>query len=105
MPSPDFPLAPGRYLVTGGRFVTTPLTIEEDGRWSLDQGTLYDVTHLPCRSARYHPATTGSVLAGSPVIAKQSDFPVFPGAKMPEVAGCDKQDYAVLFIVGKAVEE
>lgn len=104
MPSPDFPMPPGRYLVTGGRLVTTPLTIEEDGRWSLDQGTLYDVTHLPCRSARYHPTTSASSVAGSPLTAKQSDFPVFPGAAMPEVEGCDKQDYAVLFIVGQAIE-
>lgn len=103
MPAPDFPMPPGRYLVTGGRLVTTGLTIGENGHWSLDKGTLFDVTHLPCRSARYHPDNSST--PGSPATAKRSDFPVFPGAAMPEVAGCDKQDYAVLFIVGKAVEE
>ena len=36
--------------------VTTVLTVHKDGRWELDKGTLYDVTHLPCRSARYTPA-------------------------------------------------
>ena len=31
------------------------LTVEDDN-WELDSGaTLYDVTHLPCRSARYTP--------------------------------------------------
>lgn len=44
MESPYFPLPPGRYLVTGGRLVTTGLTITEDGRWKLDEGTLYDVS-------------------------------------------------------------
>lgn len=97
MPSPYFPVAPGRYLVTGGRLVTTPLTIREDGSWSLKEGKLYDITHLPCRSARYHP-NAGN---GSPATANGADFPVIPGAEMPKVVGCDKQDYAVLFIIGK----
>ncbi|MFO0701061.1 MAG: hypothetical protein U0236_17705 [Nitrospira sp.] len=36
-----------------------------DRRWELDQGaTLYDVTHLACRSARYTPVTVGGMLAG-----------------------------------------
>jgi len=97
MESPQFPMPPGRYLVTGGRMVTTGLTIEKDGSWKLDEGKLYDVTHLPCRSARYRP-TEG----GGPKTADLRDFPVAPGAEMPKVAGCDKQDYAVLFLVGKA---
>ena len=79
--------------------VTTGLTVDSDGGWKLDEGTLYDVTHLPCRSARYTPIPEGG---GSPLTAKQSDFPVAPGATMPTVQGCDKQDYAVLFLVGKA---
>jgi hypothetical protein len=34
--------------------VTTTLTIHADERWELADGaTLYDVTHLPCRAARY----------------------------------------------------
>jgi hypothetical protein len=100
MPSPDFPMPPGKYLVTGGRFVTTSMTIQVDGSWSLEEGTLYDVTHLPCRSARYKPMN-----GGSPATAKLTDFPVFPGATMPSVEGCDKLDYAVLFIIGKATTE
>lgn len=96
MEAPQFPLQPGRYLVTGGRLVTTVLTINEQGDWKLDDGKLYDVTHLPCRSARYQP--TGR---GSPLTARTSDFPVTPGAEMPQVPGCSKQDYAVLFVIGK----
>ncbi|CAB9500414.1 expressed unknown protein [Seminavis robusta] len=98
MESPQFPLTaqPGRYLVTGGRLVTTVLTVDADGSWHLDDSAkLYDVTHLPCRSARYHP-----VEGGSPLTAKKSDFPVRPGAEMPLVPGCSKQDYAVLFVIG-----
>ncbi len=54
MEKPDFPMPPGRYMVTGGREVTTVLTVDADGGWKLDNGAkLYDVTHLPCRSARY----------------------------------------------------
>lgn len=101
MESPTFPLNPGRYLVTGGRSVTTGLTIDNDGNWKLDdeKATLYDVTHLPCRSARYSPIGSGSN-AGSPLTANQKDFPVKPGAEMPKVDGCNKQDYAVLFVIG-----
>jgi hypothetical protein len=81
MEAPDFPLAPGKYLVTGGRETTAELTISPDYTWALGppRGTasdiparLYDVTHLPCRAARY----SGS----SPLSARQSDFPVTPGA-------------------------
>src|SRR5579872_5487528 len=55
MEKPTFPLAPGKYLVTGDRNVTSVLTIhpkDKDGnqRWELADGaTLYDVTHLGCR--------------------------------------------------------
>jgi len=99
MEPPNFPLSPGRYLVTGGRRVTTVLDISPSGQWSLEEGTMYDVTHLPCRSARYKPNAQGH---GSPATAKVSDFPVIPGAEMPVVEGCDKQDYAVIFVIGKA---
>ena len=91
MEAPDFPMPSGRYLVTGGRETTTVLTVD-NGKWALDSGKLYDVTHLPCRAARYQGA--------SPASARQSDFPVTPGAAMPPVSGTKKQDYAVLFIVG-----
>ena len=33
MEKPDFPLATGRYLVTGDREVTTVLTVSDDGMW------------------------------------------------------------------------
>ncbi len=88
-------LPAGRYVVTGDRAVKTILTVAADGKWSLKDGTLYDVTHLPCRSARY---TGGG--ACSPNAAVRSDFPVTPGAVMPAVPGCAKQDYAVLFVLG-----
>ena len=106
MEQPDFPVPPGRYLVTGGRDVTTVLTVHPTGtdgerRWELHDGaTLYDVTHLPCRSARYTPASgSGSC---SPASADRSQWPVTPGATMPVIGGCHKQDYAVLFVIGIA---
>ena len=110
MEAPKFPMKQGRYLVTGGRSVTTGLTINADGSWKLDdpKATLFDVTHLPCRSGRYTPAADGVLeggggIAGTPKAANPRDFPVTPGAIMPSVPGCNKQDYAVLFVVGKAV--
>ena len=109
MEKPTFPLPPGKYLVTGDRKVTTVLTIQpkdKDGnqRWELADGaTLYDVTHLGCRSARYTPQAASRMRA-RPANAKQSAFPVTPGAAMPPVDGCNKQDYAVLIVIGMAVE-
>lgn len=82
----------GKYVVTGDREVTTVLTVDADGGWKLDQGSLYDVTHLPCRAARYK--------GGTPANADLGDFPVRPGAEMPEIAGSSKQDYAVIFVQG-----
>src|SRR5437763_1662240 len=104
MEKPTVPLPPGKYLVTGDRKVTTVLTIQpkdKDGnqRWELADGaTLYDVTHLACRSARYTPATPNN--ACSPSSARTTGYPVTPGAAMPVVNGCHKQDYAVLIVVG-----
>lgn len=109
MEQPTIPLPPGKYLVTGARKVTAVLTIHPpdshgDRRWELDQGaTLYDVTHLACRSARYTPATMGG--SCSPAKAKQTSFPVAPGGAMPPVEGCTKQDYAVLIVMGVGVED
>jgi hypothetical protein len=109
MESPDFPLPAGKYMVTGNRAAKAVLTIHPpgaDGRahWELDGGaTLYDVTHLACRSAVYTPAAgAGSC---SPTKARVSDFPVSPGAEMPPVESCNKQDYAVLIVLGIAVED
>lgn len=104
MEAPRFPFPPGRYLVTGGREVITGLTIEASGHWKLDDDhTLFSVTHLPCRAARYRLATAGGDSNGSPETARLIDFPVRPGAIMPAVPGCAKQDYAVLFLLGKSV--
>merc|ERR1719198_374242 len=92
-------LKPGQYLVTGDRQITTVLTIsppDSNGalRWELGKGKLYDVTHLPCRTGRYSgPSCT-------PAKARQSDFPVPPGGLMPPVEGCNKLDYAVIFVIG-----
>ena len=74
------------------------VAVHRDGKWELSKGKLYDVTHLPCRSALYTPATAGA--ACTPAQARPADFPVKPGAAMPAVSGCAKQDYAVLFVVG-----
>ncbi len=109
MEQPSFPIPPGKYLVTGDREVTTVLTIhpaDKDGnrRWELDDlATLYDVTHLACRSARYIPTTSDR--SCSPVNVKKTAFPVARGAAMPTVKGCKKQDYAVLFVIAVAVED
>jgi hypothetical protein len=105
MESPDFPIPAGQYLVTGDRETTSVLTVRPAGsdghqRWELADGaTLYDVTHLRCRSALYTPAKAGG--SCSPTAARESDFPVAPGAAMPPVTGCAKQDYQVLIVIGK----
>jgi len=108
MEKPEFPVPPGKYVVTGNRKVTTVLTIhprDKDGtqRGELGDGaTLYDVTHLACRSARYTPVTSKN--ACSPANAQMAAFPVAPGGPMPSVEGCNKQDYAVLIVIGVAIE-
>ena len=108
MEQPQFPLPPGDYLVTGGRKVLSVLTVypaDENGnsRWELEHGaSVYDVTHLGCRSARYTPAAgDGSC---SPAQAPRDAFRVAPGAPMPPVEGCNKQDYAVLIVIGRPIE-
>jgi hypothetical protein len=107
METPDFSLpAPGKYVVTGGRETTSILTVMDDGSWSLDGGTtLADVTHLPCRAARYTPPKGTSSNVCTPSKANPKNFPVRPGAVMPKVNGCEKQDYAVIFVIGKAKDE
>ena len=108
MEKPEFPLPPGKYVVTGGREMTSVLTIypkDKQGkqRWELANGAkLYDVTHLPCHAARYRP-TKGNHLC-SPNKVQQSSFPVAPGVPMPAVDGCNKKDYAVLFVIGIAAD-
>lgn len=104
MEKPTFPLPPGKYLVTGDREATAVLTVQAkdkagNQRWELSGGaTLYDVTHLGCRSARYTPATINNLC--SPANVRTTGFPVNPGAAMPVVNGCTKQDYTVLIVVG-----
>lgn len=108
MEKPEFPLPAGQYLVTGGREVTTVLSVEApdtDGKqqWSLAKDAkLAEVTHLPCRSARYIPLDSTS--ACSPTSAPKRAFKVPPGSVMPEVTGCAKQDYRVLIVIGIPVE-
>ena len=105
MEQPEFPLPAGLYLVTGDRRAQAALTVHpmaSDGtqKWELDNdASIYDVTHLRCRSGRYTPATDGNASC-SPANAKKSDFPVRPGATMPGVDGCSKQDYSVLIVIG-----
>eukprot|EP00566_Odontella_aurita_P021845 CAMPEP_0113536946 /NCGR_PEP_ID=MMETSP0015_2-20120614/6553_1 /TAXON_ID=2838 /ORGANISM="Odontella" /LENGTH=232 /DNA_ID=CAMNT_0000436387 /DNA_START=234 /DNA_END=932 /DNA_ORIENTATION=+ /assembly_acc=CAM_ASM_000160 len=99
METPDFPLEAGEYIVTGGRGASSVLTISSDGQWVLQGGAkLGDVTHLPCRAARYTEKKGVNVCL--PSKARMGNFPVRPGAAMPEVFGCSKQDYAILFNIG-----
>ena len=103
MEAPTFPMPAGQYLVTGDREVTSVLTVQPavDGKqhWELaDRATLYDVTHLRCRAAVYTPAKAGG--SCSPMAAREDDFPVSPGAAMPPVGDCAKQDYQVLIVIG-----
>ena len=82
---------------TGGRETQSILTVEGDG-WQLSDGApLYDVTHLPCRSARYQPDNQQN--GGTPANADPTQFPVTPGGAMPPVDGCKKQDYWVVFVL------
>jgi len=95
--------------VTGGRDKTAVLTVQPKDNngvqhWQLDnEATLYDVTHLRCRSARYTPAAGEN--SCSPAKAQMTAFPVAPGGPMPPVQGCNKQDYEVLIVIGMAVDE
>lgn len=103
MEKPVFPLPAGKYVVTGGREVETVLTIDPADKngvqnWHLDaDAKLYDVTHLPCHAARYTPSEKDSC---SPDKVQKAAFPVAPGVTMPAVEGCNKKEYAVLFVTG-----
>ncbi len=106
MEKPTFPLPPGKYVVTGGRTITSVLAIDPMDKngaqhWELQKGVkLYDVTHLPCHAARYTPAADNATC--SPDTVEKKAFPVASGITMPAVKGCNKKDYAVLFVIGVA---
>jgi hypothetical protein len=108
MEAPSFPLPAGQYVVTGGREVTSVLTVEgPDGTgkqaWSLSDGaSIYDVTHFGCRAALYTEMETGK--ACTPDKAPMSVFPMSPGTVMPAVEGCSKRDYQVLIVIGMMIE-
>lgn len=108
MEAPSFPLPPGKYVVTGGREITSVLTVEPadasgQQAWSLaDDATLYDVTHLRCRAALYAP--NGDSASCTPDKTPVNVFPMSPGIAMPAVEGCRKRDYQVLIVIGMMVE-
>jgi hypothetical protein len=108
MEAPGFPLPAGQYVVTGGREVTSVLTVEApdaSGKqaWSLsDAASIYDVTHFGCRAALYTEADAGK--ACTPEKAPKSVFPMSPGTVMPAVEGCSKRDYQVLIVIGMMVD-
>lgn len=108
MEAPSFPLPPSRYVVTGAREVTAVLTVEApdaEGRqsWSLAEGaTVHDVTHLRCRAALYTARSEAETC--TPDRTPTEVFPMSPGISMPTVAGCSKQDYHVLIVIGRMVE-
>ena len=89
---------PEKYVVTGDREVTTVLTIWPDGKWALEKGSLYDVTHLPCRSALYWKEQKEEGPAFTPSPSDLKKFPVRPGADMPGLPTCKHKDYAVIFV-------
>ncbi len=108
MKAPEFPMPAGQYLVTNGEENISLLTVKSpdtQGKqsWYLDSGkTIADVTHGPCRSARYTPeSATGTC---TPDKAAQSVFPLAPGESPPSVTGCNKKDYAVLIVFALPVE-
>jgi hypothetical protein len=107
MEAPSFPLPSGQYVVTGGRDVTSVLTVapaDANGKsaWSLADGaTLYDVTHLGCRAAVYTAVDGQSC---TPDKTNLNVFPMRPDIEMPGVEGCTKQDYQVLIVIGRMVD-
>ncbi len=104
MEAPEFPIPPGRYVVTGGREVTSVLTVgapDAAGRqaWNLADGaTIHDVTHLRCRAAVY--TAKNDQESCTPDKTPTQVFPMSPGRAMPAVEGCSKQDYEVLIVIG-----
>jgi len=110
MEKPVFNIRPGRFVVTGGREAVSILTIhprDENGvmRWELSKdATIDDVTHRECRAARYRPQQA-SQKECSPANATRKMLKIHPGEPMPDMPGCSKQDYIVLFVIGLVVEK
>ena len=108
MENPVFSVQPGQYVVTGDREAVAVLTVHAkdqngESRWELSHDVkLYDVTHLPCRSARYTPVEGEN--ACSPANVELANWPIEPGGIMPDVQGCQRLDYSVLFIIGVEVK-
>ena len=104
MKAPEFPIPAGQYYVTNGEENISLLTVEEPDTeskqaWTLtDDKTIGDVTHGPCRSARYTPE--GESGTCSPKYADRSAFPLKPGESPPLVSGCNRKSYAVLIVFG-----
>ena len=108
MKSPEFPIPAEQYYVTNGEQHISLLTIEQpdaEGKqaWSLsDDKTIGDVTHGPCRSARYTPKT--GLDTCSPKDANRAVFPLKAGEPPPLVRGCNRKQYAVLIVFGLPIE-
>ena len=108
MKAPQFPIPARKYYVTNGEEHISLLTVEQpdsDGKqaWSLSDGkTIADVTHGPCRSARYTPE--GDSGTCSPANANRDAFPLKPGEAPPPVLGCNRDQYSVLIVFGFPVE-
>ena len=102
MKAPEFPMPAGEFYVTNGEENISLLTVEkpdEEGKqaWSLSDGkTIAEVTHGPCRSARYTPKESSGTC--SPKNANRMVFPLKPGEAPPYVQGCNRKNYAVLIV-------
>ena len=108
MKSPEFPIPAGQYYVTNGEQHFSLLTIQHPDAagkqaWSLSNDkTIRNVTHGPCRSARYTPKT--GLGTCSPKDANRAAFPLKPGESPPLVRGCNRKQYAVLIVFGLPIE-
>lgn len=104
MKAPSFPMPATQLYITNGEGSFSLLTVEApdaEGRqaWSLSRDqTIADVTHGPCRAGRYTPIDAAK--GCSPADVDQSLFPLPIGDASPDVAGCERVQYAVLIVFG-----